>query len=46
MPSVKEIPVRFVVERAKAQDCAEAALPYRTLIADWYEENHYTLEGY
>ena len=46
MPSVKEIPVRFVVERAKAQNCADAALPYRTLIADWYEENHYTLEGY
>ncbi len=46
MPSIKEIPVRFVVARAKAQACAEAALPLRTLIADWYKENHYELEGY
>jgi hypothetical protein len=46
MPSIKEIPVRFVIERAKAQDSAEAALPLRTLIADWYKENHYELEGY
>ena len=46
MPSITDIPVRFVVMRAKAQACAEAALPLRTLIADWYKENHYELEGY
>lgn len=46
MPSVKEIPVRFVVERAKAQDSAEAVMALRNLVADWYQENHYTLEGY
>lgn len=46
MPNVKEIPVGFVVERAKAQTCADAAKPYRNLIADWFKENHYELEGY
>lgn len=46
MPSIKEIPVGFVVERAKAQTCADAAKPYRDLIADWFEENHCELEGY
>lgn len=46
MPSIKEIPVRFVVERAKAQKSAEAILALRSLVADWYEENHYTQEGY
>ena len=46
MPSIKEIPVRFVVMRAKAQSNAGAVLTLRSLVADWYEENHYTLEGY
>lgn len=46
MPSIKEIPVRFVVARAKAQSSAGAVMTLRSLVADWYEENHYTLEGY
>jgi len=39
MPNLREIPVGFVVERAKAQQNAQKALPYRTLIADWYASN-------
>lgn len=46
MPNVKEIPVAFVVERAKAKKKAEEARPLRDLIAEWFEENHYGLEGY
>ena len=46
MPSITDIPVRFVVARAKAQSSAGAVMTLRSLVADWYEENHYTLEGY
>lgn len=44
--NVKLIPVDFVVERALAQNCADAAQPYRQLIEEWFSRNSCEAEGY
>ena len=46
MPNLREIPVGFVVQQAKAQENAMAAKPYRSLLAEWFRENHCEPEGY
>ena len=46
MPNLREIPVGFVVQQAKAQENALAAKPYRSLLAEWFRENHCEPEGY
>ena len=46
MSDYRFIPVDFVVERAKAKECAEEALPLRTLIADWLAFTHCEFEGH
>ncbi|MCR4603661.1 MAG: hypothetical protein K5683_09060 [Prevotella sp.] len=46
MSNLKEIPVAYIVEKAKSQPTLEAALPYRTLIADWYSDHHQQMMGY
>jgi len=40
MANLREIPVAYIVDKAKAQLTAKAALPYRTLIADWFGDHH------
>ena len=46
MPSFKEIPVKYVAERAKAQPSAAEARPLRDLLSDWFKENHCEPEGF
>lgn len=46
MPSFKEIPIKYVAERAKAQPTAAEARPYRELLSDWFKENHCEAEGF
>lgn len=46
MPSIKEIPIKYVAERAKAQLSAAEARPYRDLLSDWFKENHCEAEGF
>ncbi len=40
MPNLREIPVRYIVDKAKAQTDYDKALPYRALIKDWFVSNH------
>lgn len=46
MINIRQIPVEFIVERAKALKTAAEALPLRQLIADWFASNHNEAEGY
>ena len=46
MANFREIPVSFVVDRARAQKCALEARPYRSLLEDWFSEIHCEIEGY
>jgi hypothetical protein len=45
MSSIKEIPVNYVAERARAQKSAKEVHPYRDLLSDWFKENHCEAEG-
>ena len=46
MPNLREIPVDFVVERAKTRQTIDEAMPLRTLISDWFTYNQCETEGY
>ena len=46
MPNLREIPVDFVVERAKTRKTIDEARPLRTLISDWFTYNQCETEGY
>jgi hypothetical protein len=46
MANWRDIPVDYVVERAKGQQTLQEATPYRSLLEGWFRENHWEAEGY
>ncbi len=45
MPNLREIPVKYIVDKARAQTDYAGALPYRVLIKDWFVDNHHEEMG-
>lgn len=46
MANWRDIPVDYVVERAKGLQTLQEATPYRSLLEGWFRENHWEAEGY